>query len=172
MKKLFASLALLVAISAMGAVNQSHESFDCGNRMVIVEDTLQQEVVIVAEKMPEYPGGMKELMKYLSTNVRYPKQCQDTGLQGKVVVQFVVETNGRITNAKVVTKLHPLLDREALRVIYAMPKWTPGMNKGEAVRVRYTLPVIFRQITMPGSQATNRANRQFGNHSSHNWINN
>lgn len=172
MKKILVSLALLVAISAMGAVNQSHESYDCGSRMEMAKDTAQQEAVTVAEKMPEYPGGMKELMKYLSTSVRYPKQCQDAGVQGKVIVQFVIDTNGRVTNAKVITKLHPLLDEEALRVINAMPKWTPGMDKGESVRVRCTLPVTFRRTAKPSSQATSRVARQFGDNCLHNWINN
>lgn len=167
MKKILVSLALLVAISAMGAVNQSHESYDCGSRMEMAKDTAQQEAVTVAEKMPEYPGGMKELMKYLSTSVRYPKQCQDAGVQGKVIVQFVIDTNGCVMNAKVVTKLHPLLDEEALRVVNAMPKWIPGMDKGKSVRVKYTLPVTFRLFAKPGSQATSRARGQLDNNVLH-----
>ncbi len=101
------------------------------------------EIFQVVEEMPEYPGGMSELMKYFSTNMRYPKEAQSKGIQGRVIVQFVVEKDGSITDAKVMKPVDPQLDAEALRVVNAMPKWTPGKQRGKTVRVRYTLPVMF-----------------------------
>ena len=103
----------------------------------------RDEIFQVVEEMPEYPGGMSELMKYFSTNMRYPKEAQSKGIQGRVIVQFVVNTDGSITEAKVVKPVDPQLDAEALRVVNAMPNWTPGKQRGKAVRVRYTLPVMF-----------------------------
>ena len=103
----------------------------------------RDEIFQVVEEMPEYPGGMSELMKYLSTNMRYPKEAQSRGIQGRVIVQFVVEKDGSITDAKVMKPVDPQLDAEALRAVNAMPKWTPGKQRGKAVRVRYTLPVMF-----------------------------
>lgn len=102
------------------------------------------DVFAVVETDPEFPGGMGELMKFIKNNIRYPAICQQQGIQGKVIVQFVVNTDGSITDATVVKSVHPHLDREAIRVINAMPKWTPGRQRGEAVRVRFTLPVNFR----------------------------
>ncbi|MBR5062130.1 MAG: energy transducer TonB [Prevotella sp.] len=98
----------------------------------------------VVEQMPEFPGGMDEMMKYLSMNVRYPEAAKKAGLQGRVVVQFIVEADGSISNAKVVRSVSEELDAEAVRVIEKMPKWKPGMQNGKAVRVRYSIPIAFR----------------------------
>ena len=96
------------------------------------------------ETQPEFPGGMAELMKYLQKNTRYPKVCKEQGLQGRVIVQFVVNTDSTISDVKVVKPVNPHFDEEALRVVKAMPKWKPGMQRGKPVRVRFTLPVTFR----------------------------
>ena len=98
----------------------------------------------VCEEMPEFPGGMQECMKWLGKNIKYPTEAIEKGIQGRVILQMVVEKDGSITNAKVVRSVDPLLDKEALRVINLSPKWTPAKHKGEAVKVRYTLPVMFR----------------------------
>ena len=98
----------------------------------------------VVEQMPEYPGGLAELMKYLSMNVHYPEAAMKTGTQGRVLVRFIVEEDGTVSEAKVVRKVSDELDAEALRVVNAMPKWKPGLQKGQPVRVKYTLPVTFR----------------------------
>ena len=103
-----------------------------------------EKVFDVVEHMPEFPGGMGEMMKYLSMNVRYPEAAQKAGLQGRVVVQFVVEADGRISNANVQRGVSEELDAEAIRVIEKMPKWTPGMQNGKAVRVKYSIPISFR----------------------------
>ena len=98
----------------------------------------------VVEEMPEFPGGMGECLKFLAKNVKYPMESQQAGVQGKVIVQFVVEKDGSIANPKVVRNLDPNLDGEAIRVISIMPKWKPGMQKGQPVRVKYTVPVTFK----------------------------
>ena len=102
------------------------------------------EIFQVVENMPEYPGGMSELMKYLQKEIKYPKEAQEQGKQGRVIVEFVVEKNGSITEAKVMKPVDPLLDAEALRVVSAMPNWNPGKQRGKEVRTRFTLPVTFR----------------------------
>ena len=98
----------------------------------------------LCEVMPEYPGGMEALMKYLQESVKYPKEAQAQKLQGRVIVRFVVERDGQISHVEVPRSVHPLLDAEAIRVVKAMPKWIPGREKGEPVAVHYSLPIIFR----------------------------
>ena len=87
---------------------------------------------------------MKECMKFLSNNIKYPQISQENGVQGRVIVQFVVNSDGSIVDAQVVRGVDPYLDKEALRVIGLMPKWKPGKQRGKAVRVKFTLPVMFR----------------------------
>lgn len=108
------------------------------------KEAVQGEVFQVVEEQPMFPGGMGEMMKFLQQNVKYPKEAQDQGKQGRVIVQFVVNKDGSISNDTIVRSVDPLLDAEALRVVRSMPNWTPGKQKGEAVRVRFTLPVTFR----------------------------
>ena len=103
-----------------------------------------EEVFLVVENLPEYPGGMQELMKYLQKEMKYPKEAQDKGIQGRVIVQFIVKKDGSIIEPEVVKPVDPLLDAEAVRVVNAMPKWNPGKQRGQAVNVRFTLPVMFR----------------------------
>ena len=98
----------------------------------------------VVEEMPQFPGGAAALMQYLSKNIRYPEEAYKNNIQGRVIVNFIVETDGSITEAKVWRSIHPLLDAEALRVINAMPKWNPGIQGGKPVRVKYTVPVTFK----------------------------
>lgn len=104
----------------------------------------KDEAFAVVEQMPEFPGGMKELMSFLSKNIKYPKAAQENGIQGRVIVQFVVEKDGTPTEFKVMRSVDPALDAEALRVMQEMPKWKPGMQRGQVVRVKYTVPVTFR----------------------------
>lgn len=104
----------------------------------------------VVEKMPEFPnGGMPGLMKYLSDNIRYPEAAKVAGIQGRVTVMFVVDKDGSITNVETLRGVDAELDKEAIRVISSMPKWIPGMQKGKAVKVRYTVPVMFRLPNEP-----------------------
>ena len=97
----------------------------------------------VVEEMPQYPGGVGKLMEYVSMNVRYPKEAESKSIQGRVVTTFVIEKDGNIADAEVVKSVDPALDAEALRVVKAMPKWTPGKQDGKPIRVKYTMPITF-----------------------------
>ena len=98
----------------------------------------------VADESPEYPGGMEALYKYLAENIHYPEQAKNDQIQGRVVISFVVEKDGGISDAKVVRGIGGGCDEEALRVVNAMPKWTPGKMRGEVVRVNFHLPITFK----------------------------
>ena len=108
------------------------------------EEVEEQQIFQVVEEMPEFPGGMGECMKFLGKNIKYPTISQENGVQGRVIVQFVVNRDGSIVDPVVVRGVDPYLDKEALRVIQMMPKWKPGKQRGKAVRVKYTVPVTFR----------------------------
>jgi len=105
---------------------------------------VSNKVFDVVEEMPSFPGGQGALMSYLSSNIKYPVVAQENGVQGRVIVAFVVERDGSITDVKVARSVDPSLDREAQRVVKSMPKWKPGKQNGSAVRVKYTVPVVFR----------------------------
>ena len=111
---------------------------------VPTDSVAKDEVFMVAEQMPEFPGGMKELLKFLQDNLKYPENAMKNNVQGRVIVQFVVEKDGTPTEFKVLRSADPDLDAEALRVLQTMPKWKPGMQRGEVVRVKYTVPVSFK----------------------------
>ena len=98
----------------------------------------------VVEEMPSFPGGQGALMSYLASNIKYPVVAQENGVQGRVIVSFVVERDGSISDVRVARSVHPSLDREAQRVVKSMPRWKPGKQNGSAVRVKYTVPVVFR----------------------------
>ena len=93
--------------------------------------------------MPEYPGGMQALFEFMSQNIKYPADAQKQKVEGRVLAKFIVETDGSISNIEVVKQAFPSLDAEAVRVIQAMPKWKPGRQKGQAVRVKFVLPINF-----------------------------
>ena len=112
--------------------------------VVVEEPEKEEEIFQVVEAMPEFPGGTAALMKWLKDNMKYPSICQDNGIQGRVIVQFVVNKDGSIVDPVVARSVDPYLDKEALRVVKAMPKWKPGEQRGKAVRVKFTLPVQFR----------------------------
>ncbi len=96
------------------------------------------------EEMPEFPGGQNGLMQYLACNVKYPVVAQENGVQGRVIIGFVVEPDGTISNVCVLRSVDPSLDKEAMRLVKGMPKWKPGKLNGKAVRVKYSVPCIFR----------------------------
>ena len=108
------------------------------------EEPEEQTIFEVVENMPDFPGGQAALMQYLAKNIKYPTIAQENGTHGRVIVQFVVNKDGSIVDAKVVRSVDPYLDKEALRVINTMPKWKPGMQRGKPVRVKFTVPVMFR----------------------------
>ncbi len=107
----------------------------------VVEET---KIFTVVEQMPMFPGGEGALMGYLRDNIHYPTVAAENGVQGRVVVGFVVERDGSITDVNILRGVDPSLDREAMRVVKSMPKWTPGKQNGSAVRVKYQVPVSFR----------------------------
>ena len=154
---LFFALGLMASVVGVNAQNKdnpvvviSSESVehDYGDVVVIhhvqKEDSGNNGIFQVVELLPEFPGGMAELMKYLQKNLRYPQICKEQGVQGRVIVQFVVNMDSTITDVNVIKSVNPHLDEEAVRVVKAMPKWKPGTQRGKPVRVRCTLPVTFR----------------------------
>lgn len=108
------------------------------------EETSLGQVYDMAETAPSFPGGNQKLMAYIAQNIKYPQEAQIAQKEGRVIVQFVVTATGEVANVKVLRGVDPVLDAEAIRVVKGMPRWTPGMQDGQAVNVRYTLPVTFR----------------------------
>ena len=107
------------------------------------EEVVEAEIFTVVESMPEFPGGMGELMKYLATNIKYPPLAKESGIQGRVFINFVVEPDGSISNVKILRGIGGGCDEEAVRVVESMPKWKAGKQRGKPVRVSYNLPVKF-----------------------------
>ena len=107
------------------------------------EDVQEKQIFQVVENMPEFPGGRGKLMQYLASNIKYPPYAKEAGIQGRVFINFVVEKDGSITAVKVLRGIGGGCDEEAVRVVKAMPKWKPGMQRGKPVRVSFNLPVKF-----------------------------
>lgn len=107
------------------------------------EEPAEQEVFLIVEQMPVFPGGDAELRKYLARSVKYPVIAQENDIQGRVFVKFVIAADGSVTDVEVARPFDPNLDKEAVRVVKSMPKWTPGKQRGKAVRVSYTVPINF-----------------------------
>ena len=104
----------------------------------------EEEIFMVVEDQPEFPGGTAALLEYLRKNIKYPAICRENNIQGRVLVTFIVNKDGAIVEPEVVKSVNPSLDKEALRVISQMPNWKPGSQRGKPVRVKYTVPVNFR----------------------------
>ena len=147
--------AILMIVSNIEMVARTTEKF--AKEITLPQGTKEKEVTktqiksvpdsvvfLVVEEMPDFPGGMKALMDYLSENVKYPAEAHAIGAQGRVIVSFTVKKDGSIADTKVERSVNPYLDKEAMRVIAAMPKWKPGKQRGEAVNVKFTVPVAFR----------------------------
>ena len=111
---------------------------------VTEEASDEGEIFQVVEQMPEFPGGMDALMKYFNKNIKYPSQAAENNIQGRVMISFVVNKDGSIVDPQVIKSVDASLDKEAMRVVKAMPKWNPGKQRGKPVRVKYTVPVMFR----------------------------
>ena len=110
---------------------------------VAEEDVQEQQIFMVVEDMPQFPGGMGALMKYLATHIQYPDLAKESGIQGRVFINFVVEPDGSIDHVKVLRGIGGGCDQEAIRVVKSMPKWVPGKQRGKPVRVSFNLPVKF-----------------------------
>mgnify|MGYP000805529630 CR=1 FL=1 len=138
--------------TARGVVNQ--EGSDDADKFKAVQEQVQvvepepapkeEEIFVAVEQQAEFPGGMAALMKWLSNNIRYPEAAQQNDVQGKVIVKFVVEKDGSVSQAQIIKGVDKDLDKEALRVVNKMPKWQAGKNNGVPVRSYFTLPVNFR----------------------------
>lgn len=119
--------------------------------VVAVKDTAKRgkvarresDVFTVVDHMPEYPGGVNACVNFIKDNLRYPAGAAAKGVQGRAIVQFIVKEDGSVSNAKIVRSVDPAIDAEAIRVVNSMPKWKPGTHRGQAVKVKYTLPVNF-----------------------------
>ncbi|MBP5573077.1 MAG: energy transducer TonB [Bacteroidales bacterium] len=111
---------------------------------VVEEEVVEQEIFQIVEEMPDFPGGTAKLAEYLQKNIKYPQMARESGIQGRVFVNFVVEPDGSVSNVKVLRSLGGGCDEEAMRVVKSMPKWKPGKQRGKAVRVSYILPVNFK----------------------------
>ena len=141
--------------TARGVVNQEGsddaDKFKAVQEQVVVKEPepevqkpKEEQIFVAVEQPAEFPGGMAALMRWLNNNMRYPEAAQQNDIQGRVIVNFVVEKDGSIANVKIAKGVDKDLDREALRVVKKMPKWQPGKNNGVAVRSYFNLPVIFR----------------------------
>ncbi len=108
------------------------------------EEVEEEEIFMRVEKAPAFPGGQKAMMEYLMKNIKYPAACQEAGIQGRVIVSFVVNKDGSIQNVEVIRGVHEKLDAEAVRVVKSMPAWSPGEQQGRKVRSKFQLPVFFR----------------------------
>ena len=139
MKKKTIILAL-ISMFVMFASNISAETSMSNDK----EMPTPEKAYDVVEVMPNFPGGITKLMDFQKSNVAYPKIAMKKGIQGRVLVKFIVEKDGSITNVQAVKRVNPTLDNEAIRVVKMMPKWTPGKIKGEAVRVKFNVPIEFR----------------------------
>ena len=112
-------------------------------KTVVSQKDQKEEPFDVVEDMPAFPGGMEAMIQFISSNIQYPADAQKQKVDGRVLVNFVVEKDGSITEVKVVKPTFPSLDAEAVRVVKAMPKWKPGYQRGQAVRVQFTMPINF-----------------------------
>ena len=134
------------AIGALTVVGNDESGEVLKAKQVVVTEQPKEETKVfdVVEQMPSFPGGPQALFEYLSSHIKYPVVAEENGVQGRVIVTFVVERDGSITDVKVAKSVDPSLDKEAQRVVKSMPHWIPGKQNGTAVRVKYTVPVTFR----------------------------
>ena len=144
---LFAVLAITLAVLLVPARANAQDKKEKGKTTQTQKDTTTDDKVYdVCEQMPTYKGGEEAMMRFISEVTRYPQRAQDFGIQGCVVVGFIVEKGGSISDFKFIQRVDPELDDEALKTVKAMPKWNPGKHNGKNVRVRHSVPVSFKLI--------------------------
>ena len=147
---LVVALICVLPVSVLAKGKDTLREFNPDSIQVAVDrneqelDEYTDEVFGVVEQGPQFQGGYNALMTWLYKNQIYPSDALKNGIQGRVMVSFIVEKDGTITNPKIIRSVDPLLDREAIRLILSMPRWIPGKQNGKPVRVRYSLPVTFR----------------------------
>ena len=142
-----ASVSLLLAgcnANPQQTETAAPDASDTATETAAPAPTPTDSVYEVAEVMPEFPGGTQALFKFISENLEYPQHAIDGQIEGRVVVQFVVDKTGKVGNIQVVRSIDKLLDQAAIDVVRALPAWKPGMQNGQPVNVRYTLPVSFK----------------------------
>jgi protein TonB len=132
-----------ISIDAEANENTEVQEYVAPVKDVEEESAEEVQIFMVVESMPEFPGGESALYKFLAENIKYPQMAKESGIQGRVFVTFVVEKNGSVTDVRVLRGIGGGCDEEAIRVVQNMPKWTPGKQRGKAVRVQYNLPVKF-----------------------------
>ena len=134
---------LFIALLSFGFMaNAMAQHFDEGEE--VIEQSESDKVFEVAEKMPSFPGGQDALFDFIEKNIKYPKVAEDNGIQGRVILTFIVKKDGSLSDVRVAKSVDPALDKEAVRLIKSMPKWSPGIEKGQFVNVKFTVPVTFR----------------------------
>ena len=134
---------LFIALLSFGFMaNAMAQHFDEGEE--VIEQSESDKVFEVVEKMPSFPGGQSALFDFMAKNIKYPKVAEENGVQGCVIVTFIVKKDGSLSYVRVVKSVDPALDKEAVRLVKSMPKWIPGIEKGQYVNVKFTLPVTFR----------------------------
>jgi len=138
--KTIQQLFLVMLLTFMGSISFAQE-------VEVKEEPLEKDVYTIVENMPEFPGGQDSMFYFLAKNIIYPKEAKEKGIEGKVYVNFTVNKDGSIGDVKVIRGVHPLLDNEAVRVVKSFPKWKPGIQRGELVRVSYNLPITFKMST-------------------------
>ena len=131
-------------IMASNEDNDEWVDIDSYDIVEVEPEPEEEEVFMVVEDQPEFPGGTAALLEYLRKNIKYPAICRENNIQGRVIVSFIVNKDGAIVEPEVIKGVNPSLDKEALRVISGMPKWKPGSQRGKPVRVKYTVPVNLR----------------------------
>ena len=138
-----------VSISVFDVLNGSENGEVLKAKQMLVTEPVkpkveENKVFEYVEQMPSFPGGDVALMQYLSRNIKYPPVAEENGIQGRVICSFVVERDGSVSDIRIKRSVDPSLDKEAIRVVSGMPKWIPGRQNGQMVRVKFTLPVTFR----------------------------
>lgn len=135
MKKVLFVLALLLS---------AHTAMHAQSNQRTERNASDEKIFDVVEQPPSFPGGQAALMSYLSKNVKYPEEALKDNVQGRVIVGFIVEKDGSVSNAKIIRGVDSALDKEAIRIVMSMPKWTPGRQNGRNVRTKYNVPVNFK----------------------------
>ena len=138
-----------VSISVFDVLNGSEDGEVLKAKQMLVTEPVkpkeeETKIFTVVEQMPSFPGGEAALMQYLSKNIKYPPFAEENNIQGRVICTFVVERDGSVSDIRIARSVDPSLDKEAIRVVSGMPRWIPGRQNGQMVRVKYTLPVTFR----------------------------
>ena len=134
---------LFIALLSFGFMaNAMAQHFDEGEE--VIEQSESDKVFDVVDKMPSFPGGQGAMYDFMAMNIQYPKGAEDYGIQGRVILTFIVKKDGSLSDVRVAKSEDPALDKEAVRLVKSMPKWSPGIEKGQFVNVKFTVPVTFR----------------------------